>query len=169
LTSFWINESGRHRVLKLDSRVDRKQALAWKQSLKENSKQKPPEAIIPDNKLKSIGSSEGVVIDSELIDVIPGQTYELSVDIKGKCGIIVWIKGFMQHPRRKQLVDCYQTRLTPENLSDKEWKTYSINFSPTKRMPKTSKMKVRIFVYWPPGVAYFDNVRITKSNNNTSK
>ncbi|MFA6716456.1 MAG: hypothetical protein WCS27_13835 [Victivallaceae bacterium] len=162
LTSFWVTEKGRGRVLKLDSRVDRKQALAWKQQLKKNPGAKAPAATIPKNKLASIGAYEGAVLDSDLIDVEPGQTYTLSVDVKGKCGMFVWIKGFMMHPRRKQLTDCYQTRLNPEKSEADKWKTFSIDFSPTKRMPQTSKMKVRIYVYWPPGVAYFDNVRIEK-------
>ncbi len=165
MTSFWVFEKGRGRVLKLDSRVQRKQALAWRKKLKANPAAKAPTAVIAKRKLSSIGAFEGAVLDSGLINVIPGQTYTLSVDIKGKCGMFVWIKGFMMHPRRKQLTDCYQTRLVPENTNSKQWKTYSISFSPTKRMPKTSKMKVRIFVYWPVGVACFDNVRIEKTSS----
>jgi hypothetical protein len=162
LTSFWVTEKGRGRVLKLDSRIDRKQALAWQEKLKSDPGAKAPTAIIPKNKLASIGAFEGAVLDSELIDVEPGQTYTLSVDVKGKCGMIVWIKGFMMHPRRKHLTDSYQTRLVPEGSEANKWKTFSIDFTPTKRMPKTSKMKVRIFVYWPVDIAYFDNVRIEK-------
>ena len=162
LTSIWVMDKGRGRVLKLDSRIDRKQALAWQKKIKENPLAKVPAAIIPQNQLTAIGAYEGAVLDSDLIDVIPGQTYTLKVDIKGRCGLFVWIKGFMMHPRRKQLTDSYQTRLAPEGLSATEWKTFSIDFSPTKRMFRTSKMKVRIFVYWPTGIAYFDNVRIEK-------
>jgi hypothetical protein len=162
LTSFWCQEKGRGRILKLDSRVDRKQALAWQKILKSKPDSKAPAPRFPKNKYAAIGGNEGAVIDSELIDVIHGQTYKLSVDIKGKCGMFVWIKGFMMHPRRKHLTDCYQTRLIPHDSSSKEWKTFSITFNPTKRMPRTSKMKVRIFVYWPLGIAYFDNVRIEK-------
>ena len=162
LTSFWVMEKGRGRVLKLDSRGDRKQALTWKKKLKTDPSAKPPKMFFPKNKYAALGGYEGANLDSDLIDVEPGQTYTLSVDIKGKCGMFVWIKGFMMHPRRKHLTDSYQTRLKPENLSATEWKTFSIDFTPTKRMPKTSKMKVRIYVYWPVGIAYFDNVRIEK-------
>ena len=162
LTSFWVMVKGRGRVLKLDSRVDRKQGLAWQKKLKANPLAKAPKAIIPKKKLAAIGAFEGAVLDSDLIDVELGQTYTLSVDIKGKCGMFVWIKGFMMHPRRKHLTDCYQTRLNPEESSADEWKTFSIDFTPTKRMPKTIKMKVRVYVYWPTGIAYFDNIRIVK-------
>ncbi|MDD5697129.1 MAG: hypothetical protein PHH77_00800 [Victivallaceae bacterium] len=162
LTSFWVTEKGRGRVLKLDSRVDRHQALARRAELKTNPAARPPAAIIPQQPLKSIGANEGAVLDSDLIAVVPGQSYTLSVDIKGHCGIIVWIKGFMPHPRRKQLTDCYQTRLNVKDGSPNAWKTYSMTFNPTRHMPRTSKMKVRIFVYWPVGVACFDRVQITK-------
>ena len=73
LTSFWTQEKGRGRVLKLDSRVDRKQALAWQKKLKSNPEAKAPAPIFPKNKYTAIGGNEGAVIDSELIDVIPGK------------------------------------------------------------------------------------------------
>ena len=50
--------------------------------------------------------------------------------------------------------DCYKL------LDEKQWQTFSIGFNPTAKSPNTEFMKVRIYVYWPVGVCYFDNVRI---------
>ncbi|MCP3968560.1 MAG: hypothetical protein GY750_14940 [Lentisphaerae bacterium] len=159
LTSFWEYEKGRGRILKVDSRVSRKQALAWKQQQKKNPGAKPP---YPSKKLQCVASMEGVTLDSGLIDVEPGQNYKLSVDYRGRFKPIIWIKGFMFHPGSKMLTDCYQTRLVPENDDPEKWKTFSIDFNPTQRISGTCKIKVRIFGYWAPGIYYFDNVRIEK-------
>lgn len=160
LTSFWVDEPGRGRVLKLDSRIDRLQALAWMANLKQHPNAVPPAPIIPKEPLKAIGGTEGVMLDSTMIEVKLGQDYKLSVDYRGKYRPFVWIKGFMVHPRRKVDVDAYQTRLEPDQPSENEWRTFSIGFNPTARMPKVSRMKVRVYAYWPVGEYYFDNIRI---------
>lgn len=128
-----------------------------------NSDAKPPKAIIPKQPLQSVASNEGTCIDSVFIKVKPGQNYKLTVDYKGEFQPFVWIKGFMYHPRRKFYVDSYQTRLEPKKAKSGEkdkWRTFSIGFNPTAKMPKTEKMKVRVYAYWPRGVYYFDNIRI---------
>ncbi len=160
LTSFYVNEEGRGRIVKMDSKVDRMQALAWMKKFKENPDAVPPKPEYPKNDLESIGSQEGVMLDSELIDAKPGQNYRLSVDFKGPSSPIVWIKGFMMHQIRKELADAYQTRLVPDNPEKDSWKTYSIGFNPTARTPNVVKFKVRIYAYWPAGTYYFDNVKV---------
>ncbi len=163
LTSFWLTEKGRERILKLDTRPERTQVLEWRKVFKLNPDAKPPVAIIPKKPLQSVASNEGTCIDSSFIKIKPGQNYKLTVDYKGAFQPFVWIKGFMYHPRRKFYVDCYQTRLEPPKAKPGEknkWRTVSIGFNPTAKMPRTEKIKVRIYAYWPRGVYYFDNVKI---------
>ena len=160
LTSFYINEEGRGRIVKMDSRISRKQALDWMKQVKANPNETPPEPVISKNDLDSIASNEGVWLDSGFINVKPGQNYRLSVDFKGPASPIIWIKGFMFHPVRKDYADAYQTRLVPENPDKEKWKTFSVGFNPTERTPKVEKIKVRIYAFWPPGIYYFDNVRV---------
>ncbi|HBC88026.1 MAG TPA: hypothetical protein DCZ94_13830 [Lentisphaeria bacterium] len=160
LTSFYINEEGRGRIVKMDSRVDRMQSLAWMKKFKEDPTAAPPEPVYSKDKYACIGGNEGVWVDSGLIDVKPGQNYKLTVDYKGPSSPIVWIKGFLFHPVRKDYADAYQTRLVPDNPDKEKWKTYSIGFNPTDRTPKVEKMKVRIYAYWPAGIYYFDNVKV---------
>jgi hypothetical protein len=33
-------------------------------------------------------------------------------------------------------------------------------FSPTRVRPEVTEMRVMLYAYWPPGVYWFDNVRI---------
>ncbi|MEI8244879.1 MAG: hypothetical protein WCI51_03565 [Lentisphaerota bacterium] len=162
LTSFWVSEDGRGRVLKMDTRVSNDQVLEWKNKRKIDSKLKPPEPIFPKEPLKTVANEtvEGVALDSIMITVKPGQNYKLSVDYKGNLSPIIWIKGFRKHPVKDYYTNSYQTRLVPEGGKENEWQTYSIGFNPTERSPGTIKMKVRIHPYWPPAVYYFDNVRV---------
>jgi hypothetical protein len=162
LTSFWVSEEGRGRVLKMDTRVGNEQVLEWKNKRKIDSAAKPPEPIFPEEPLKTVANEtvEGVALDSIMILVKPGQNYKLSVDYKGKLSPIIWIKGFRKHPRKDYYVNSYQTRLVPSGGKGNEWKTYSIGFNPTERSPETIKMKVRIHPCWPPAIYYFDNIRI---------
>jgi hypothetical protein len=161
LTSFYEQEEGRGRVVKLDTLVDRDQALEWAKAFKADPTLKPPaKKPIAPGSYGSIGGNEGVMLDSELIDCAPGQNYKLTADFKGDGKPFVWIKGFLIHPARKVLVDGYQTRLEPGSSSKTEWRTFSIGFNPTAKSPRIQKMKVRLYAFWPNGLYYFDNVRV---------
>ncbi|MFO7937649.1 MAG: hypothetical protein R6V06_08615 [Kiritimatiellia bacterium] len=161
LTSFFEKEEGRGRIVRMDTQVERQQALEWNKKFKADPTLKAPEKKpISKKSYGTIGGVEGVMLDSELIDVKPGQDYKLTVDFKGEGKPFVWIKGFLMHPRRKVLVDAYQTRLEPHSPSKTEWRTFSIGFNPTAKSPRITKMKVRLYSYWPNGLYYFDNVRV---------
>ncbi len=161
LTSFFETEEGRGRIVKLDTLVDRDQAMEWSKTFKTDPSRKPPaKKPIAQGSYSSIGGNEGVMLDSELIDCKPGQNYKLTVDFKGDGKPFVWIKGFLMHPSRGVLVDGYQTRLEPDSPSKTEWRTFSIGFNPTAKSPRITKMKVRLYAYWPNGLYYFDNVRV---------
>ena len=161
LTSFFETEEGRGRIVKMDTLVDRDQALEWAKAFKADPTLKPPaKRPIAPASYGSIGGNEGVMLDSELIDCKPGQDYKLTVDFKGDGKPFVWIKGFLMHPARQVLVDGYQTRLEPGKPSATEWRTFSIGFNPTAKSPRIQKIKVRLYAYWPNGLYYFDNVRV---------
>lgn len=161
LTSFFETEEGHGRIVKMDTLVDRDQAIEWAAAFKANPTLKPPaKKPIAPSSYGSIGGNEGVMLDSELIDCKPGQNYKLTVDFKGDGKPFVWIKGFLVHPTRHVLVDGYQTRLEPKRPSKTEWRTFSIGFNPTAKSPRIQKMKVRLYAYWPNGLYYFDNVRV---------
>ncbi|HNX36140.1 MAG TPA: hypothetical protein PKM57_16060 [Kiritimatiellia bacterium] len=161
LTSFYVTEEGRGRIVKMDTLVDRKQALDWHKAFTADPMLKPPvKTPIAPASYGSIGGNEGVMLDSDFIDCKPGQNYKLTADFRGVGKAFVWIKGFLWHPARKTWVDGYQTRLEPDTCSAAEWHTASIGFNPTARSPRIQKFKVRLYAYWPNGLYYFDNVRV---------
>jgi len=161
LTSFFEAEEGRGRVVKMDTLVDRDQAMEWAKAFKADPSLKPPEKKpIAPSSYSSIGGNEGVMLDSEFIDCKPGQNYKLCVDFKGDGKPFVWVKGFLWHAKRNAFVDGYQTRLEPGSPSKTEWRTFSIGFNPTAKSPKIQKFKIRLYAYWPNGLYYFDNVRV---------
>ncbi|HNY29072.1 MAG TPA: hypothetical protein PKH31_16995 [Candidatus Sumerlaeota bacterium] len=161
LTSFFETEEGHGRIVKMDTLVDRDQALAWAKSFKAAPTLKPPVKMpIPQDSYGSIGGNEGVMLDSELIDCKPGQDYKLTADFRGDGKPFIWIKGFLWHPTRKVLMDGYQTRLEPDSPSKTEWRTFTIGFNPTAKSPRIQKFKVRLYAYWPNGLYYFDNIRV---------
>ena len=161
LTTFVVQEKGRGQIIKLDSRPEQKQVLAYLELLKKNPDAAPPEPVFAKAPFYSaIGGNEGVPFDSALIPVTPGKSYRLTVDARGNSKPFVWIKGFRKHPRRDMLVDSYQTRLHAYPLSESEWQTFSITFNPTEKSPNTEFIKVRLYLYWPVGVCFFDNIRI---------
>jgi len=160
LTSFYEKEEGRGRIVKMDTQVERQQALTWAEHFKADPSLKPPKKKpISKKSYGTIGAVEGVMLDSELMDAKPGQNYKLTADFKGDGKPFVWIKGFLMHPTRKILVDGYQTRLEPHSSSKTEWRTFSIGFNPTKN-PRITKFKIRLYSYWPNGLYYFDNIRV---------
>lgn len=161
LTSFFETEEGHGRIVKMDTLVDRDQAMEWAKTFKADPTLKPPaKKPIDPNSYGSIGGNEGVMLDSELMDCKPGQNYKLTVDFRGDGKPFVWIKGFLWHSKRNDFVDGYQTRLEPDDPSKTEWRTFSIGFNPTEKSPKIQKFKVRLYAFWPNGLYYFDNVRV---------
>ncbi len=161
LTTFFETEEGHGRIVKMDTLVERKQALEWNRAFQSDSTLKPPaKTPIEPTSYGSIGGNEGVMLDSEFIDCKPGQNYKLTADFKGAGKPFVWIKGFLWHPTRKTWTDGYQTRLEPGAVSKTEWRTFSIGFNPTAKSQRIQKFKIRLYAYWPNGLYFFDNVRV---------
>ena len=163
LTTFWEKDPFRGRVARLDTRLEEKQTMAWEAVWRKNPAARPPKPIYAKPPYySSVGGNHGVLLDSVLFAVEPGQDYKLTAEVKGTAGAYVWIKGFRKHPKRDMLLDSYQTRLDATRLSADEWQTLTIGFNPTARSPQTEFMKVRLYAFWPVGVTYFANVRLEK-------
>ena len=163
LTTFWEKDPFRGRVARLDSRIEEKQAMAWEAVWRKNPRAKPPKPVFAEPPYySSVGGNHGVILDSVLFAVEPGQDYKLTAEVKGTAGAYVWVKGFRKHPKRDMLLDSYQTRLDATRLDPDEWRTIAIGLNPTARSPHTEFMKVRLYAFWPVGITYFANVRLEK-------
>jgi hypothetical protein len=113
---------------------------------------------IPKPGKNAIAETYGLSLYSAAMPVKPGQAYRITFDFKGHSGgAKVWVRGYgmVQGEKRRRwetYVDCH--------AKDDGWTTCSQVFHPTKARPDVSEIKVMLFSYYPPGVYWFDNVRI---------
>jgi hypothetical protein len=110
----------------------------------------------PDN--NPIADTYGLSLYSDPIPVKPGQAYRITFDYKGADGgAKVWVRGWgvFQGEKRRR----WETYVACHSKGD-GWTTCSQVFHPTKFRPDVTEMRVMLFAYHPPGVYWFDNVRI---------
>ncbi len=114
--------------------------------------------LIPKPGANAIAETYGLSFYSASLPVKPGQAYRITFDFKGQSGgAKVWVRGwghFNGEKRRRyeKLVNCYS--------KDQQWVTISQTFNPTRNRPEVTEMKVMLYAYNPPGIYWFDNVKI---------
>lgn len=113
---------------------------------------------IPKPGKNAIATTYGLSLYSAPMPVKPGLTYRITFDFKGHSGgAKVWVRGygmFQGELRRRweTYVNC--------RSNGGGWTTCSQVFHPTKFRPDVSEIKVMLFAYYPPGVYWFDNIRV---------
>lgn len=151
----WTNEPGspaHGMCIRMDTSVSEKAMVAqWARTGLSNFWDVPKPA---DN---AIAETYGLSYYSDAIPVKTGQAYKVTFDFKGKGGGKVWVRcyGFFEGEMRRRyekLVNC--------KGSEKEWTTQSAILHPTRQRPEVREMKVMLYAYYPPGIYWFDNVRI---------
>jgi hypothetical protein len=113
---------------------------------------------IPKPEKNPIAETYGLSLYSDPIPVKPGQAYRITFDYKGADdGAKVWVRGWglFQGEKRRR----WETYVACRSRGD-GWVTCSQVFHPTKFRPEVTEMRVMLFAYHPPGVYWFDNVRI---------
>ena len=105
----------------------------------------------------AIAESYGLSYYSDAIPVKPDQAYRITFDYKGKGGGKVWVRcyGLYEGEMRRR----YEKVIPCEGRGN-EWITQSAVFHPTRERPQVSEMKVMLYAYYPPGIYWFDNIRI---------
>lgn len=165
LSSFWVDDPKREgKSMKFDTDVLVQEFRKRSDQMK--AKAPPPARLkTPPGKriYDTVAAHDGVGFLSDPMVVEKGVRYRLSVDAraengKKECKPKVFVLGYFQHKgkeRRGYMV--YKSVKT-----QKEWKTYTLDFDPTGRSPAVTHIRVKLFPYWPPAIYYFDNVRIEK-------
>jgi len=107
-----------------------------------------------------VAATYGLSYYSDAIPVKSGQAYRVTVDFKapeaGEGGK-VWVRGYGEfHGEKRRRYETVVFCRVP----DGRWTTISQVFHPTKHRPEVAEMRVMLYAYWPPGVYWFDNVRI---------
>jgi hypothetical protein len=113
---------------------------------------------IPNPAPDAIAATYGLSFYSDAMPVESGQAYRVDFDYRGPSGgAKLWVRGYGMFRGRKMrryetIVNC--------RVPDEGWHHFSQLFHPTRLRPEVSEMKVMLYAYWPPGVYWFDNVRI---------
>lgn len=174
LTSFWADRGdGKGKCLTVDTDVDRQQALDWMAKVrtgKATAKDAPePIRSTPKTIYNTIGGWEGVQIYSDLLPVKPNLRYRLTVDIKANWSGIFFPKAFVKGyadrtdeftTQKQELYRAYLALRT--KTKGKEWETFTRTFNPTLTRPEVKYMRVMLYSYWPLGLYYWDNVKVTE-------
>jgi hypothetical protein len=163
LTTFFVDEPGRGRVLEIDTDVNLSEANArWEEMAlpaSERPKAKPKGPTRPP-KYDTVGGTTGAKIYSDHLRVEPGMRYRLRVDVKTDAPtVMIFVKGYARFQGGfRKFYQCYKNIVKPEP----GWHTYERTFNPTAKSPKVTHIRVMPYAYWPPGRAWVDRVEITR-------
>ena len=113
--------------------------------------------VFPDPSGDAIAATYGLSLYSQAMPVVADTDYHISVRYRGSGGAKVWVRGYgLKGGKERRLYE--SVGACPG--SEKAWAEYTHDFNPTKHTPGVTTMKVMLFTYWPPGVSWFDDVRI---------
>ena len=149
----WADADPAHgKAIRMDTSVSEKAMVAqWK-------KMGLTQWDIPSPAGNAIAATYGLSYYSEAIPVKSGQAYRVSFDYKGpNGGGKVWVRAYglfrgEMRRRYERIVNC--------RVPDQEWTRFDEVFEPTRLRPGVTEMKVMLYAFWPPGVYWFDNVRL---------
>ena len=105
-----------------------------------------------------IAESYGLSFYSEAMPVVPGKTYRVTFDYMSEKGTggKLWFRAYANVNGEKKRV--YEGNVDCGGSGG--WKQFTGLFHPTKYRPNVDEFKIMLFTYYPPGVAWFDNVRV---------
>ncbi len=107
-----------------------------------------------------VAGTYGLSLYSKAFPIEAGKAYRMSVSFHG-AGAKMWVRGYGELTHG----DVTETRRLYEAVSEltangEGWTVTTYDFNPTKHTPKVTAMKVMLFAYWPPGVKWFDEVKV---------
>ena len=166
LTSFWVADPLRKgRCLKIDTDVYKDEYRARQDEMaREPVPPARPKTPPVGAKYDTVAGVEGVAFYSDWIAVKPGQAYRLRVDVRtdsGRKTPKVFVKGYLLDTRRPvphQRRVAYKKYLNCS--AGTKWQTFETVFCPTLRSAEVQWMRIMLLPTWPPGLYFFDNVRV---------
>ena len=183
LTTFWLDDptgAGRGKVIKMDTRMVQTQADEWWAKWRAGSpaSRAPKPIFAQPPAYDSVGGLHGAHYYSDFFEVKPGMRYRVLADFKGLTTDFFFAKVFVKgygiapltrretHPQRREI---WRTYLACRNFEN-QWKHYSETFViPERGVPMSKVATVHVkwiriipYGYWPPGVFYWDNVKIVE-------
>ena len=116
------------------------------------------QCVFPKPADNTIAETYGLSLYSEAMPVVTGKTYRVTFDYmaeKGTAGKL-WFRAYANVNGEKKRV--YEGTIDCGGSGG--WKQFMGVFHPTKYRPNVDEFKIMLFTYFPPGVAWFDNVRV---------
>ena len=113
--------------------------------------------VFPDAAANAIAETYGLSYYSDAMPVVKGQKYKVTAWYRGPGGgAKIWVRayGMFQGEMRRRYEAQFSCTGNPNT-----WTENSMEFTPSK-MRDVSEMKVMLYAYYPPGVYWFDNVKI---------
>jgi type II secretion system protein G len=174
LTTFWEKDPERPgKCLRVDSRVsnDDYHARLEEMKLENPPPPKPPRAIKGPG-YDTVGGMDGVPYFSDWIEVKPGATYRLSVDVRSEGGAPkVFVKGYAELPFEIDEGGRAVTKnlrkvvfkVSVDAKGGPHWKTSTLDFCPTRERDDVKWIRVMLYAYWPAQTYWFDNVSVTET------
>ncbi|NIA21396.1 MAG: hypothetical protein GWP05_05385 [Anaerolineaceae bacterium] len=162
-------DGDRGRVLHLDTDVYESQYKQWIQKFKagDPASAAPKKTPTTGAKYNTVAGIYGVHVYSDPIPVIPGRTYRLRIDYRGKSTGFFFPKLFFRgwadvEGDQRIVYDGYLSLRSLENTE--QWKR-NLRLLTVPRPEeiqgrKIKYLKLMIYAYWPPGDYYFDNVAL---------
>jgi len=183
LTTFWIDDptgAGRGKIIKMDTRMLQSQADAWwaKWRAGAPASQAPAPQWAKPPFYDAVAGLHGVHYYSEFLEVKPGMRYRVLADLAGKGTDFffpkVFVKGYAlvpptareTEPQRREI---WRTYLACRNFGG-QWTHYSETFTiPVAGVRMSNALTLQVkwiriipYAYWPPGVYYWDNVKVVE-------
>ncbi len=144
---------GRGRAIRMDTAISEKDMVArWRA-------QGLDQWDIPNPSGGPVAATYGLSFYSDRIPVRSNQAYRITFDFRGAGGgAKVWVRAYGQYQGEKRRR--FETIVNPHGGTAAGWKTFSQCFHPTRLRPECTEMRVMLYAYWPPGIYWFDNLRI---------
>ena len=114
--------------------------------------------VFPQPQGNAIAETYGLSLYSEAIPLIAGKTYRVTFDYladKGTSGKL-WFRAYSDVNGEKKRV--YEG--TIDCSGGKAWKQFTGVFHPTRHTPNATEFKIMLYAFYPPGVAWFDNIKV---------
>lgn len=146
-------EAARGKAIRLDTSISEKAMVEqWKKTGLNKTWD------VPNATSGRISDTYGLSYYSDPFPVTTGQAYRVSFDFQGRSeGAKVWVRGYGEFKgekrrRYEKVVTC--------RTDQAGWTHFSAVLNPTLNRPEVTEMKVMLYAFYPPGIYWFDNVRI---------
>jgi hypothetical protein len=114
----------------------------------------------------AIAGSYGLSLYSDPIKAELGKVYKVTFDYYSEQGVAakLWCRAYADVNGQKKRV--YEG--TIECGGGQGWQHISGEFHPTKHRPNVTEFKIMLYAFYPPGVAWFENVHVVAEKDDSA-